>query len=105
MPSNYVKEIGTQNVYSVITRDDFRDGMYEAIDEGVRRGRIRPFRAFIARRRLNNERALNAAYERAMESMPLSVYGEGFDFEAFLNWLVENLPQILEILMSLAVFL
>lgn len=103
--SDFVTEIGTQSVYTVISREDFRDGLYCALDEAVEQGKIRPFRRFIARRRLENRRAFNAVYEKALADVPVGVYGAGFDFQKFLDWLVENLPQILEILMSLAVFL
>lgn len=89
----------TNSAFNLISRDEFRQALDEAISE--RSLSIRE--AITVRRARRNPRVFDRLYEQVVPKIPANIYGAvgGFDFQAFLDWLVENLPAILEALSKL----
>jgi len=87
--------------FAVISREAFREGIEIALEERQVRGVAR----WHYRRHLRNSRLFEKLYQQAVPEVPYGVYGEGFDFEALVKWLTDNLPTILQLLASLLVFI
>ena len=90
-------EIDGMQLAMIVSRDDFRDMLECAIEEGE----SRPIRRFLARRRLRNERVLERTYQNVMADAPQQAFWteDGkFDVKALFEWLLENLPKILALI-------
>lgn len=94
--------VRTYSAFDVISRDDFRKGVEAAID----RGGLRPWHRWYFRKHLKDPRRFEKLYGRMVAKAPVKVYASGkLDFEAFLEWLLENLPTILQLLATLLAFI
>lgn len=93
----------TQSVYTMVSPAQFR----EALDAAIEERSLTLREAITVRRARRNPRVFDRLYGRVMQEVPTTVYAGplGFDFQAFLDWLVENLPTILSVLASLLMFL
>jgi hypothetical protein len=83
----------------LISREQFSEALFTAAASRplAFREQVRLWRA------KRNPRVLDRLYDRVVEQIPEEIYGGewGFDFQSLLDWLVENLPAILEILAKL----
>lgn len=89
----------TQNVFSLISLGEFE----EAFDQAASERQLTFRQAMTYRRAKRNPRVMERVYRRVMEKCPPQIYAgpAGFDFQSFLDWLVENLPAILDLIVKL----
>lgn len=89
--------VKTQSVFDMVSLSQFGDAMEEA----CRSRKLTLEQAITYRRAKRNPRVMKRLYSRVMAEVPMNVYGGegGFDWQAFLDWLIKNLPSILSLLL------